>query len=116
MARHYLETLIAADVDTVILGCTHYPLLAPMLGRLLGPSIAMVDSAHACAEEVASVLQTHDLESGGNPSSSLVSFTTDAHESFAELGARFLGRSLGPVHLVEQSDQPWYNRPLPDGG
>jgi len=58
VAGRYLAPLLAAGIDTLVLGCTHYPLLAPVLAKVAGPAVELVDSAEAVAEEVASALET----------------------------------------------------------
>ena len=56
-ARECVAPLKEADVDTVILGCTHYPLITPMLRRLLGPRVSLIDSAEETAREVSAILE-----------------------------------------------------------
>ncbi|HVR10531.1 MAG TPA: glutamate racemase [Thermoanaerobaculia bacterium] len=58
VAGRYLAPLLAAGIDTLVLGCTHYPLLAPVLAKVAGPAVELVDSAEAVAEEVAIALET----------------------------------------------------------
>ena len=66
IAERYLQPLLAAEIDTLVLGCTHYPLLKPVLRQVVGPETSLVDSAEAVAREVASELMTRRLaaESG----------------------------------------------------
>jgi glutamate racemase len=110
IARRYVGPLVDAAVDTVILGCTHYPLLTSMLSRVFGPDVVLVDSAHACAERVTDVLDEHAIAAPPGEAGDLTCFASDASQAFTDLGATFLGRSLGTVHPVEQTDQPWYTR------
>ena len=56
IAREYLEPLVAADIDTLVLGCTHYPLLKPLLREVLGPDVRLIDSAEETAAETARTL------------------------------------------------------------
>ena len=67
VARRYLEPLVAAGVDTLVLGCTHYPLLSRLLERIVGPGVALVDSAAAVSEVVASGLAAARLQSDERP-------------------------------------------------
>ena len=106
VARRYLEPLIEREVDVLVLGCTHYPLLVPVLGevvsRLAGRPIPIVDSARSVALEAAAFLEERGLE---RPAASpCVRFhVTDNPASFADVGRRFLGEDLdaGAVELVD---------------
>ena len=98
-AKRYLEPLKRQGVHTVVLGCTHYPLLKPVLRKVLGKKIALVDSARETAREVAELLQATGL---ANPAKKMAFkehrfFVTDYPEPFAVLGARFLGQRLPHV-------------------
>jgi glutamate racemase len=88
--REYVAPLKEAAVDTVILGCTHYPLLTPMLRRLLGPTVSLVNSAEEIAREVQEILERKNIanESGREGVYSFVA--TGDPEEFREVGARFL--------------------------
>ena len=66
MVRSYCEPLKRAEVDTVILGCTHYPLVAPMLQRILGRDVRLVTAGHAIAATAQRVLAEAGLEKAGN--------------------------------------------------
>jgi glutamate racemase len=110
IARHYLGGLVEAGVDTVILGCTHYPLLAEMLAGVLGTEAALIDSADETARALARVLEGRQLAADRDRRGGLTCYASDVAEGFATLGARFLGRPLDRVEQVEQSDLPWYER------
>ncbi len=96
VVRRYLADLIAQDVDTIVLGCTHYPLLAPLIEReaaaLAGAPVAIVDSAEATAEELAAVLEERGLAREGEGGLDLM--VTDLPDRFAEVASRFLGQEL----------------------
>jgi glutamate racemase len=94
VARRYLAPLREAGVDTVVLGCTHYPLLAAAIGAEL-PGVALVDSAAAVAAEVRAA-----FPSGGREADHRF-FVTDAPEKFLAVAGRFLGR---PVTSAEHVD------------
>lgn len=100
--REACAPLRAADVDTVILGCTHYPLISPMLQRMLGPDVTLVSSGGALARQVAHALSTRDLsnrrEQGEGTYRFLCTGDTDA---FQELGTRFLQMPLGEIERVD---------------
>jgi glutamate racemase len=101
MVRSYCAPLKRAEVDTVILGCTHYPLVAPMLQRVLGRDVRLVTAGHAIAATAQRVLEGSGLERGGNEEGSYRFLCTGDADSFRELGTRFLQMPLGEVELVE---------------
>ena len=103
VTRIYLEEAFAdgfEDADVLLLGCTHYPLLAPVLRRVAPPQVRIVDSAESTARAVSQQLRG-DGASAGAAKPSLRFFATDSVEKFRRLGARFLGR---PIELVEHID------------
>ena len=95
VARHYLRPLLDWGVETVILGCTHYPLLRPSLQRVVGPAVRLVDSATSVAETVAD--DHADLVTGGGPPGSVRLELTDASDRFLRITRAILGRD--PEHL-----------------
>jgi len=101
MVRSYCEPLKQAEVDTVILGCTHYPLVAPMLQRILGRDVRLVTAGHAIAATAQRALAEAGLEKSGNEEGSYRFLCTGDVSSFRELGTRFLQMPLGDVERVE---------------
>ena len=101
MVRSYCEPLKAAEVDTVILGCTHYPLVAPMLQRVLGRDVRLVTAGHAIAATAQRSLEDAGLAKSGNEEGAYRFICTGEPESFRELGTRFLQMPLGDVEQVE---------------
>jgi glutamate racemase len=100
MIRGYCAPLKAAEVDTVILGCTHYPLVAPMLQRSLGRGVSLVTSGTGVARSVERALAARQLL---NPQAAEGSYRfqcTAAPEAFREVGVRFLQLPFGEVDLV----------------
>lgn len=99
IAREYLEPLRRAGVDVLVLGCTHYPLLKPLLARVMGPGVTLVDSAEETAKVVAEELAARGLlaESGSHDHTFVVS---DDEPHFRKVGARFLGEKLKKVEVV----------------
>jgi glutamate racemase len=81
-------------VDTVVLGCTHFPLLSESIGRLLGPARRVVDSAATTAKATADLLASNQLGAQRSRSGTLRLMATDSPERFARVGARFLGSSI----------------------
>jgi glutamate racemase len=99
--RDVCTPLRAAGVDTVILGCTHYPLIRPMLQRMLGPDVTLVTSGAALARQVEHALNTRDLQSRRSGEGDYRFLCTGDVESFRELATRFLQMPLGQVEHVE---------------
>lgn len=102
VVRRYLEPLLAEGIDALVLGCTHYPLLAPILrdeaARIAGRPIAIVDSAEATAHELAELLVERDLARLEGPGE-LSMMVTDLPGRFAEVAARFLGRDVAGLDV-----------------
>jgi len=95
--RKYLEPLMAKGIDTLMLACTHYPLLIPLLTEILPPDVRLVDSATTCAEHLKKMLEEKDLLSGKSGEGKLEIYLTDLSEQFEELAKRFLRRPTGKV-------------------
>ncbi len=100
VAEKYLSDLRRAGVDTALLGCTHYPLLANAIAEVLGKSVALVDSARSTAEAVAALLLSRGLLREGSAGSHRT-LCTDVPDRFRALAERFLGRPVDSVELVD---------------
>ncbi len=100
-ARACCEPLKQADVDTVILGCTHYPLVAPMLQRILGRDVRLVTAGHALAATTQRVLESQGLDAADDREGAYRFLCTGDIESFRELGTRFLQMPLGEIEHVD---------------
>jgi len=103
VARRYLEPLRAEEVDTLVLGCTHYPLLTGMISLVVGEGVTLVSSAEETAKDVYRVLVRDGLErdpSAGPPKHRFLA-TGDA-APFAKVGRRFLGPEMGQVASMEE--------------
>jgi glutamate racemase len=93
VAHEYLDPLTAAGVDTLILGCTHYPLLTGVISYVMGDDVTLVSSAEECAKDVYKMLATTGLmRDGGDPTYSFV--TTGHPGEFETIGRRFLGAEM----------------------
>lgn len=101
VARDYLEPLLEMEIDTLILGCTHYPLLREVLADLVGPDVTLVDSAGETARQAARELEEHRLRSPGVTEPSRHFTVTDLPLRFREVGRRFLGELMGTVERVD---------------
>ena len=97
IAREYLQPLIDADIDTLVLGCTHYPLLTGVISYVMGDKVTLVSSAEETAKDLYRILVENDLlNESGNPTHTFIA--TGDTESFSSLARRFLGPE---VHSVE---------------
>jgi glutamate racemase len=93
VAHEYLDPLTESGVDTLILGCTHYPLLTGVISYVMGGAVTLVSSAEECAKDVYRMLaDTGLMREGGVPSYSFV--TTGSPAEFETIGRRFLGPEL----------------------
>jgi glutamate racemase len=99
--RSYCDPLRRAEIDTLILGCTHFPLVAPMLQRMLGRDVRLVTAGHAVAAKIQRTLEARGLQSGGQGEGDYRFLCTGDVESFRELGTRFLQMPLGEVERVD---------------
>jgi glutamate racemase len=95
--RFYCDPFKHAEVDTLILGCTHYPLVAPMLQRILGRDVRLVTAGHAVAAQVQRTLEARDLESRDQGEGAYRFLCTADVDAFRELGSRFLQMPLVDV-------------------
>ena len=99
IAREYLEPLKRARIDVLVLGCTHYPLLKPLLSRVMGPEVRLVDSAEETAKTVSQELEGLGLlANGGSHEHRFV--VSDDEPHFRKVGALFLGEKLKQVEVV----------------
>jgi glutamate racemase len=96
----YLGRLREAGVDTLILGCTHYPLLKDAIGRFMGPAVRLVDSAETLAAAAHDVLAAADLLCGETRRGRMDFWLSDLPWTFREVGERFLGRAIDDVKTV----------------
>jgi glutamate racemase len=103
--RQYCAPLRAAAVDTVILGCTHYPLVAPMLQRILGRGVALVTSGTGVARSVERALAARGLLNPQREEGTYQFLCTGSVDSFRALGTRFLQMPLGEVVHVELTER-----------
>jgi glutamate racemase len=101
VARAYLEELIPQGIDTLVLGCTHYPLLKQVIAEVVGEQVALVDSAEAAAEVVREVLEGAGALETGQHAPAHTFLVSDAPASFARIGRRFLGYDIGGVEWVD---------------
>lgn len=107
IAHRYVDEVFRGDqqIDTLLLGCTHFPVLVGALRAVIGPSIAIVDSAETTAAAVHAELHQRGLLNSGGRSATPILQATDSPERFARVGSRFLGEAFAAsqVELVDIS-------------
>ena len=102
VAEGYLKPLKDAGVDTLILGCTHYPLMSAAIQYVMGRGVTLVSSAAETAYDVYRMLVKHDLQRQSTLAPTyLFEATGDSHSEFTRLASRFLGPEVSTVELVE---------------
>jgi len=98
IAREYLAPFLGDAVDTLVLGCTHYPLLKPMIAEIVGPDVRLIDSAEETAADTRRMLAANELESReGDATYRFIA--SDDPQQFLTLGRRFLGASIERVEI-----------------
>jgi len=115
--KQYLLPMYQRGMDVLVLGCTHYPILKPLIERMVGDKVPVVDSADACAEDVARRLRAGGLLRGDREEAgSLRCFVTDNTPRFAALAAHFMGMEVGEPTFVSVEElyrlDPAENKPL----
>jgi glutamate racemase len=113
VAEEYLAELRREPPDSLILACTHYPLIAPLLQSLLGAGVRLVDSGAEAALATAGLLRRRGLLAAPGAGPVHHFYLSDERLSFAHVARAFLGRELPPTSIVDQTDLPWYERSLP---
>lgn len=117
--KQYLEPMAQRGVDVLVLGCTHYPILKKLIGKVMGSKVAVIDSGEQCAQDVARRLRLKQLlrpvagalgSSGGSSAGAapvqgkLKCFVTDDPARFGRLASRFLGFEIAPPTWVPPDD------------
>jgi glutamate racemase len=101
VAEEYLAEMKATRVDTLVLGCTHYPILRPVIEAVMGDRVAYIDSGEAVAEEVARLLQGQGLARKGTQARTEEFYVTDSAARFRRVAELFLGRPLESLNTIE---------------
>jgi glutamate racemase len=99
VVMQYLEPLLEDGIDTLVLGCTHYPLLRPTIGRLLGDAVTLVDSAENCATALRDLLQREGLSAGIERAGHLQVALTDPPDAFLQIADEALHLDAGEIQL-----------------
>jgi len=100
-AQEYLAPLLAEEIDTLVLGCTHYPLLQPVLQQTAGPGVTLVDSAETTALQTRALLDRLELHNSGESQPVHRVCVTDVPQRFRAVGERFLGTTLPEIELLQ---------------
>ncbi len=101
IAEQYLAPLRAMDVDAVVLGCTHYPLLRPVIQRIMGDGVTLVDSGAETACDLEATLRDRGLVAGDGAVPRHEFFASDSPGRVKELGSRFMGEIIEDVQLMD---------------
>jgi glutamate racemase len=112
VAEEYLLELRGAGLESVILGCTHYPLIAPLIAGLMGPAVTLVDSGAEAARAAATMLRERgQLAPAGDAQQHF--YLSDEPRNFTRIAQGFLGRPLPPPTIVDETDVAWFERTHP---
>ena len=109
IAEKYLQEIVKAKVDALVLGCTHYPILRPVIQEIVGRDVTLIDSGEATAEEIAALLKEKNLanvETNNKRARRLCDdldhfYVTDAADRFARVAERFLGAKPAKLEAIE---------------
>ena len=111
VAEEYLTELRHAQLESLVLGCTHYPLLRPLLADLMGPGVALIDSGAEAARATAALLAARgQFADAREPHHRFFLSDEPRRRSFAHVAESFLSRPLPHVTVVDQTDLPWFMR------
>ena len=102
VAEIYLKSMLKSNLDTLVLGCTHYPILIPTLKKIIPAHVNLISSGDPVSKTVSEYLKEHNLHSKSDTRYEEF-FVTDYPQQFNEIGSRFLGRTLSPVTHVDIS-------------
>lgn len=97
VVEEYLEELKNKGIDTLILGCTHYPLLRGVIGRYMGDSVKLIDVGEAAAQHVMRYLKENDMQNESTHEPQYSYFVSDSVDNFANLGGMFLQQEIGEM-------------------
>ncbi len=101
IADRYLAGMKEKDIDTLVLGCTHYPLLKNVFSKVMGDSVTLIDSAIETAYEISRILDAQGLLNLPGPPVRHEFYVTDSPQKFLSVGERFLGRTIENIEKIQ---------------
>jgi glutamate racemase len=101
IAEEYLKELREEEIDTLVLGCTHYPILTEVIQKVIGPKVSLIDSGVASSELIKLELEKFNLLSDSGTIGSQEYYVSDIPAKFKEVAELFLGRGIEHVHKVD---------------
>lgn len=101
IVKHYLKPLLNKNIDTLVLGCTHYPLLKKTLQKNAGKNICLIDSAKATANEVKNILKDKNLIAIKNKKAKLSFYVSDNPDKFQKIGSKFFAKKIKNVKKID---------------
>jgi glutamate racemase len=101
IVKEYLFPMKLQKIDTLVLGCTHYPILRNVIAAMFNDDMRLIDSGEAAASEVSGVLDEHEMRNTSKHQANVQFFVSDIPQKFTEVGERFLGQKLGRVRKAE---------------
>ena len=101
IAEEYLKELREEKIDTLVLGCTHYPILTEVIQKVIGPKVSLIDSGVASSELIKTELEKFSLLSDSEATGSQEYYVSDIPAKFKEVAELFLGRAIDHVHKVD---------------
>lgn len=100
IAEKYLKDMKDKYIDTLVLGCTHYPLLKGVISKVMGDKVALIDSAVEVAKEIRKLLEASDLRNERHENGEMEFYVTDSPERFLKVGELFLGKRINNIEMV----------------
>jgi len=100
VAKQYLGSMKERGIDTLVLGCTHYPLLKKVIARVMGKEVTLIDSAVETSREISTLLEVFDLKREQKKSPSREFYVTDSPEPFVKVGEIFLGEKIAHIEQI----------------
>lgn len=100
VAREYLQHITKKNIECIVLGCTHYPLISQTIAKVIGPKIKIIDPAITACEELKNILQTNNMLNTNNEAGTYKFYVTDVPVKFQSIGERFLNHSMEHLEVV----------------
>lgn len=104
IVEHYLEPIKKKNVDVLMLGCTHYPLLEKLIKNYMGPKVRLINSAHATVEKLKTTFERNALQAPPKQKSVFKVYVSDKPRNFIRVGEKFLGETLKYVKVVQNDE------------